>query len=81
LLLDFGIIKGNKKKEYFAAVQSGMDRDCEPMAKVFYCCTLNMRDAARDLPPLHIGPGKKHKLFSRIEKPKAELHSWPGRSA
>ena len=35
LLLDFSDIRGKKKKEYFAAVQAGMDRNYEPMAKVF----------------------------------------------
>ena len=34
-LLDFGNIKGKKKKEYFAAVQAGMDRNYAPMEKIF----------------------------------------------
>ena len=34
-LLDFSVIRGKKKKEYFAAVQSGMDRKYEPMITVF----------------------------------------------
>ncbi len=33
--LDFGNIKGKKKKEYFSAVQAGLDRNYEPMAKIF----------------------------------------------
>jgi cell filamentation protein len=33
--LDFGHIKGKKKKEYFSAVQAGMDRNYEPMARIF----------------------------------------------
>ncbi len=33
--LDFGSIKGKKKKEYFAAVQAGLDQNYEPMNKVF----------------------------------------------
>ena len=33
--LDFGGIKGKKKKEYFSAVQDGLDRNFEPMAKIF----------------------------------------------
>jgi cell filamentation protein len=33
--LDFGSIKGKKKKEYFAAVQAGLDRNYEPMEKIF----------------------------------------------
>lgn len=34
-LLDFSCIKGKKKDEYFAAVQSGLDRDYAPMSKIF----------------------------------------------
>jgi len=34
-LLDFSDIRGKKKKEYFAAVQAGMDRNYEPMTTVF----------------------------------------------
>lgn len=33
--LDFGGIKGRKRLEYFAAVRAGMDRNYEPMGKVF----------------------------------------------
>jgi cell filamentation protein, protein adenylyltransferase len=33
-LLDFGNIKGKKKKEYFSAVQAGMDRAYAPMEKI-----------------------------------------------
>jgi cell filamentation protein len=33
--LDFGDIKGNKKKEYFSAVQAGLDRNYEPMERIF----------------------------------------------
>jgi cell filamentation protein len=33
--LDFGIIRGQKRKEYFSAVQAGLDRNYEPMRKVF----------------------------------------------
>lgn len=33
--LDFGAIRGQKRKEYFRAVQAGLDRNYEPMKKVF----------------------------------------------
>ncbi len=33
--LDFTGIRGKKRKDYFAAVRSGLDRDYEPMKKVF----------------------------------------------
>lgn len=33
--LDFGSIKGAKKKNYFAAVRAGLDQDYEPMKKIF----------------------------------------------
>jgi cell filamentation protein len=33
--LDFGSIKGKRKREYFAAVQAGMDRNYEPMERIF----------------------------------------------
>lgn len=33
--LDFGALKGPKRKEYFAAVKAGLDRNCRPMEKVF----------------------------------------------
>lgn len=34
-LLNFESIKGNKKQEYISAVQAGMDRNYEPMRKLF----------------------------------------------
>ncbi len=34
-LINFGNIKGKKKKEYFSAIQSGMDRNYAPMEKIF----------------------------------------------
>ena len=33
--LDFGSITGRKRQEYFAAVRAGMDRNYEPMEKIF----------------------------------------------
>lgn len=33
--LDFGVIRGQKRKEYFSAVQAGLGQDYEPMKKVF----------------------------------------------
>ncbi len=33
--LDFGSIKGRKRREYFAAVQAGVDRDYRPMERIF----------------------------------------------
>jgi len=33
--LDFSEIQGEKREEYFAAVRAGMDRDYQPMAKIF----------------------------------------------
>jgi cell filamentation protein len=33
--LDFMGIRGKKRKDYFTAMQSGLDRDYEPMKKVF----------------------------------------------
>lgn len=33
--LDFSELQGERREEYFAAVQAGMDRDYEPMKKVF----------------------------------------------
>jgi cell filamentation protein len=33
--LDFGAVKGKKRQEYFAAVKAGLDRNYEPMKKVF----------------------------------------------
>jgi cell filamentation protein len=33
--LDFGDIKGKKKKEYSSAVQAGLDRNYEPMERIF----------------------------------------------
>ena len=34
--LDFAGLRGKKRKEYFAAVQAGMERDYEPMKKIFW---------------------------------------------
>ena len=34
-LLDFSLIVGEKKKEYFAAVQAGLDKNYKPMEKLF----------------------------------------------
>ncbi len=34
-LLDFGGIKGKKRKDYFLAVQAGLGKDYEPMKKIF----------------------------------------------
>ena len=45
--LDFGAIRGRKRMEYFHAVRTGMDRDYEPMKKIFsdvLCRTLQLRD-------------------------------------
>src|SRR4030067_797306 len=33
--LDFSIIRGKKRQEYFAAVQAGMSQDYEPMERIF----------------------------------------------
>jgi cell filamentation protein len=33
--LDFGSIKGRKRKEYFGAVQAGLDRDYTLMENIF----------------------------------------------
>lgn len=33
--LDFGAIRGGKRKAYFSAVQAGMDRTYEPMEIIF----------------------------------------------
>ena len=33
--LDFGNIKGKKKKAYFSAVQAGLERNYKPMVKIF----------------------------------------------
>lgn len=33
--LDFGGVRGEEKRRYFAAVQAGLDRDYEPMTTVF----------------------------------------------
>ncbi len=33
--LDFSLVKGRKKQEYFIAVQCGLDRNYEPMEKIF----------------------------------------------
>jgi cell filamentation protein len=34
-LLDFGMLKGRRKQEYFMAIQYGLDRRYEPMEKIF----------------------------------------------
>lgn len=34
-LLDFSVIRGEKRKRYFAAVQAGLGRDYGPMEKIF----------------------------------------------
>lgn len=34
-LLDFGGIKGKQKQNYFSAVQAGLNRDYEPMIRIF----------------------------------------------
>jgi cell filamentation protein len=34
-LLDFSLIAEEKKNEYFAAVQAGLDKNYKPMEKVF----------------------------------------------
>lgn len=34
-VLDFSVISGSRKSEYFTAVQLGMDRDYAPMEKIF----------------------------------------------
>lgn len=34
-LLDFSVVKGQARREYFSAVQASMGRDYEPMRKVF----------------------------------------------
>ena len=34
-LLDFGVIKGRRRKEYWGAVRAGLDRDYQPMEKLF----------------------------------------------
>jgi cell filamentation protein len=34
-LLDFGLISGEMKKEYFEAIQTGMDKNYQPMEKLF----------------------------------------------
>jgi cell filamentation protein len=33
--LDFSVIRGKKRTEYYAAVQTGMERDYEPMRRIF----------------------------------------------
>ncbi len=33
--LDFGGLKGKKRKEYFAAIRAALDRDYKPMEKIF----------------------------------------------
>ena len=34
-LLDFSLIAEEKKKDYFAAVQAGLDKNYQPMEKIF----------------------------------------------
>jgi len=34
-LLDFGGLRGRRRKEYFAAVQAGLDRNYKPMEEIF----------------------------------------------
>lgn len=34
-LLDFSTIANEKKESYFAAVQAGLDRNYQPMEKIF----------------------------------------------
>jgi cell filamentation protein len=34
-LLDFSMIAGGKKKEYFAAIQAGLDKNYRPMERLF----------------------------------------------
>lgn len=34
-LLDFSSIAGRRKRDYFAAVQAGLDRNYEPMSRLF----------------------------------------------
>lgn len=34
-LLDFSVIAEDKKQDYFAAVQAGLDRDYSPMERLF----------------------------------------------
>lgn len=34
-ILDFSIISGSQKSDYYSAVQIGLDRDYEPMEKLF----------------------------------------------
>jgi cell filamentation protein len=34
-LLDFGLIAGEKKETYFAAVQAGVDKNYKPMERLF----------------------------------------------
>ena len=34
-LLDFSLIVGRRKKDYFLAIQAGLDRNYEPMERIF----------------------------------------------
>lgn len=34
-ILDFSLLDGVRKEEYFAAVRAGMDRDYQPMKRLF----------------------------------------------
>jgi cell filamentation protein len=49
--LDFAGIRGKKRKEYFAAVQAGLDRNYEPMKKIFRSVVLRTKKKqAQDQP-------------------------------
>jgi len=41
--LDYTIIRGKKRSDYFAAVQSGMEHNYEPMKKIFWSVLLRTR--------------------------------------
>ena len=44
--LDFAGIKGRTRQEYFAAVRSGLDRNYEPMERIFSDVVRRSRRAA-----------------------------------
>ena len=44
--LDFAGIKGRTRQEYFAAVRSGLDRNYEPMERIFSDVVRRTRRAA-----------------------------------
>lgn len=50
--LDYMGLRGKKRKEYFAAVQAGIDRDYEPMKKVFS----SVLSRTRRTHPQHLWP-------------------------